>query len=199
MNIHSFHGAEMAREKDRDKPAQIIEAAFSVFGETGYRAAAVKDIADRAGISAGTIYTYFQDKHDLFRATAEELWSRFLERMRALAGSAEPVESRLERFLALGLGSLRQYLPLLRGMLFESSQMNILQKGIDELCGLVEQVLNERPASLRTAGMELTLRRSVVRTTVMGALFSAALAAPDRVDGEIDGLRRTMTWLLTGG
>ena len=188
----------MAREKDREKPSQIIEAAFAVFGETGYRAAGMKDIADRAGISPGTIYTYFQDKHELFRATAEQLWERFLGQVRALAAAPEPADRRLERFLELGFGSLRHYLPLLRGMLFESSQMNILQKGVDELCGLVESVLMERPEASRRARVDPTARRSTVRMVVMGALFSAALAEPGEVDGQIDGLRRTMTWLLAG-
>jgi AcrR family transcriptional regulator len=188
----------VAREKDREKPSQIIEAAFAVFGETGYRAAGIKDIADRAGIAPGTIYTYFHDKHELFRATAEQLWERFLGQVRTLAAAPETAERRLERFLELGFGSLRQYLPLLRGMLFESSQMNILQKGIDELCRLVESVLMERPVAARRARVDQAARRSAVRMVVMGALFSAALAEPAEVDGQIDGLRRTMTWLLAG-
>ena len=56
----------MARKKDGKKPAQIIDAAFSVFGEIGYDATLIKDIARRAGVSSGTIYTYFGDKQDLW-------------------------------------------------------------------------------------------------------------------------------------
>jgi AcrR family transcriptional regulator len=188
----------MARGKDSEKPAQILEAAFSVFGETGYQATVIKDIADRAGISAGTIYTYFHDKLDLFRATVEEGWRRFLQQMRELAASPEPVESRLARFLDLGFGSLRQYLPLLRGMLFESSQMNILQNGIDEFCDLVGRVLDDRRPDARQI-IDPSLRRSFVKTTVVGVLFSAAMARPDRVDEEIDNLKRTVSLLLAGG
>jgi AcrR family transcriptional regulator len=189
----------MARGKDSEKPAQILEAAFSVFGETGYQATVIKDIADRAGISAGTIYTYFHDKLDLFRATVEEGWSRFLQQMRELAASPEPAESRLGRFLDLAFASLRQYLPLLRGMLFESSQMNILQNGIDEFCALVERVLDERRRESPRQGFDPAIRRSFVRTTIVGVLFSAALARPDRVDEEIDDLKRTVTLLVAGG
>jgi AcrR family transcriptional regulator len=201
MNVHSFWWAEetgMARGKDSGKPAQILEAAFSVFGEAGYQATVIKDIADRAGISAGTIYTYFHDKMDLFRATAEEGWSRFLQQMRELAASPEPVESRLARFLDLGFGSLRQYLPLLRGMLFESSQMNILQNGIDEFCALVGRILDERGRDARQT-IDPSFHKTFVRTTVVGVLFSAAMAKPDRVDEEIDDLKRTVTLLLAGG
>lgn len=189
----------MARGKDQGKPAQILEAAFSVFGETGYQATVIRDIADRAGISAGTIYTYFHDKLHLFRATAEEGWKRFLEQMRALAASPEPVESRLGRFLDLGFDSLRQYLPLLRGMLFESSQMNIVQNGIDEFCIIVERVLDERRRVSPRQVMDPELRGSFVRLTVVGVLFSAAMAAQDRVDEVLDSLKRTVILLLAGG
>ena len=189
----------MARGKDSEKPSQILEAAFAVFGEAGYQATVIKDIADRAGISAGTIYTYFHDKLDLFRATAQEGWNRFLRQMRELVASPEPAESRVARFLDLGFGSLRQYLPLLRGMLFESSQMNILQNGLDEFCGLVEQVLDERRREGARQAFDPAVRRSFVRTTVVGVLFSAALAKPDRVEEEIDDLKRTVTLLLAGG
>jgi len=195
----------MARAKDLDKPAQIIDAAFSVFGETGYQATVIKDIADRAGISAGTIYTYFRDKMDLFRATAQEGWSRFLAQTRTLAESPATAEERLAKFMELGFGSLRQYLPLLRGMLFESSQMNILQEGLEEFCVLVERLLadrrehaDRRPRAARPAD-DPVLRRSLIRITVVGVLFSAALARPDRVDEEIDGLKKTVGLMLAGG
>jgi hypothetical protein len=119
--------------------------------------------------------------------------------MRELAASPEPVESRLARFLELGFGSLRQYLPLLRGMLFESSQMNILQNGIDEFCVLVERILGERRRETARLAVDPSLRKILVRTTVLGVLFSAALAKPERVEEEIDDLRRTVTLLLAGG
>ena len=80
----------MARTRDKEKPAQIIEAAFAVFGDVGYEATVIKDIAEKAGISSGTIYTYFSDKRDLFRATALEGWNRFLQQIREIAVSAAP-------------------------------------------------------------------------------------------------------------
>lgn len=45
--------------------AQILEAATKVFAEKGFSRATTKDIARAAGISEGTIYTYFASKTDL--------------------------------------------------------------------------------------------------------------------------------------
>ncbi len=188
----------MARKKDGKKPAQIIEAAFSVFGEIGYDATVIKDIALRAGISSGTIYTYFNDKKDLFRATVDEGWNRFLAQIRELAESKEPTEGRMKRFIEIGFGSLKHYLPLLRGMLFESSQMNMLQGKLEQFCGLVERLVSRPRRGLVSHRTDSEYWRSLIRVTVFGVLFSAALAEPSRVDAEIASLRRMIALRLSG-
>jgi AcrR family transcriptional regulator len=188
----------MARTKDKNKPAQIIDAAFSVFGEVGYDATLIKDIALRAGISSGTIYTYFNDKKDLFRATVEEGWNRFLAQIRELVESKEPTAVRMKRFIDIGFGSLKHYLPLLRGMLFESSQMNMLQGKLEQFCGLVERLVSGPRRGLVSHTVQSENRRFLIRVTVFGVLFSAALAEPSRVDAEIDGLRRMIARRLSG-
>jgi len=40
----------------------ILDAAHAVFEERGYEAAAVSEIADRAGVVEGTVYKYFESK-----------------------------------------------------------------------------------------------------------------------------------------
>ncbi len=189
----------MARTRDKDKPGQIIEAAFKVFGDVGYEATVIKDIADKAGIAPGTIYTYFDDKKDLFRATAQEGWNRFLDQIRLLVDSQEPLESRLSQFVEIGFSSLKQYLPLLRGMLFESSQMNILQESLGTFCGMVEKLIAERRDRPVKIVVDPARRSQLIRVTVLGVLFSAAMAEPSRVDAEIDELKRTITVMLGGG
>src|SRR5579859_2782830 len=44
---------------------QILDAATRVFAEKGFHRATIKDIARRAGIADGTIYTYFASKTDV--------------------------------------------------------------------------------------------------------------------------------------
>jgi AcrR family transcriptional regulator len=189
---------DVARTRDSEKPPQILRAAFEVFGETGYQATLVKDIALRAGVSTGTVYTYFRDKRQLFHETVREGWARFLAQIRGIVESERPADGKLLELAQIGFDSLRRHLPLLRGMLFESTQMSVLQESLDELCAL----LGRLPARQRTFDPGLTfdpnLRSSMVKLTVVGVLFSAALARPDRVDEEIQALRRTVTRMLGG-
>ncbi len=55
-------------EQKLRRPKQILEAAFEEFVEHGYVAARVEDIAERVGVTKGTIYVYFETKEVLFSA-----------------------------------------------------------------------------------------------------------------------------------
>jgi AcrR family transcriptional regulator len=55
------------RRCPQDRPEQILTAALQVFGECGLANARLQDIAERAGVSKGTIYLYFPNKEELFR------------------------------------------------------------------------------------------------------------------------------------
>jgi AcrR family transcriptional regulator len=67
------------------RPAEIIDAAFTVFSETGYAAARLEDIARRAGVSKAALYLYFETKEELFRAVVKTAIAPNLERIRATA------------------------------------------------------------------------------------------------------------------
>lgn len=56
---------EQLREERR---RQILEAALAVFGQKGFHAANVSDVAAQAGVSQGTIYWYFESKDELLTA-----------------------------------------------------------------------------------------------------------------------------------
>jgi AcrR family transcriptional regulator len=58
-----------ARSRRRD----ITEAALRVFARKGYRRAVVADVAAEAGVSKGTIYTYFSRKEHLLGAVFDRL------------------------------------------------------------------------------------------------------------------------------
>jgi AcrR family transcriptional regulator len=52
-----------------DSRALILEAAFEAFAENGYDATSMDEIVKRSGLSKGTLYWHFKNKHDLFVAT----------------------------------------------------------------------------------------------------------------------------------
>jgi AcrR family transcriptional regulator len=49
-------------------------AAASPFSSQGYRATSVRDIADRAGTSTGSVYHHFRDKEAIFQTLLDHFW-----------------------------------------------------------------------------------------------------------------------------
>jgi len=74
----------------------ILAAAFAVFAAHGYEATRIDEVARRAGIAKGTIYLYFRDKEQLFRAVVRSLLQR---RFDAVAGSFKGTAEQLLREL----------------------------------------------------------------------------------------------------
>lgn len=54
------------------RPAELISAALELFIEKGYAGTRLEDVAARAGVSKGTLYLYFENKEDLFKAVVRE-------------------------------------------------------------------------------------------------------------------------------
>jgi AcrR family transcriptional regulator len=61
-------GARGARLTRSARRAQLLDAALEVFAEQGYHAAAMDDIAERAGVSKPVLYQHFPGKLELYRA-----------------------------------------------------------------------------------------------------------------------------------
>jgi AcrR family transcriptional regulator len=86
---------------------RVLEAAAEVFGEKGFRAASLTDVAERAGHTIGAVYSNFASKDELFRALMGERIQFFEEGLAAalhddtaeFASSNASVEDRIEREL----------------------------------------------------------------------------------------------------
>ena len=55
------------RRKDA-RPQELLAAALDLFVERGYASTRLEDVAKRAGVSKGTLYLYFTNKEELFKA-----------------------------------------------------------------------------------------------------------------------------------
>ncbi|HEY7978056.1 MAG TPA: TetR/AcrR family transcriptional regulator [Rhizomicrobium sp.] len=60
------------RRRKTARPQEILEAALGCFAEKGFAASRMDDIAERAGVTKGTIYLYFENKDAVFKALVRE-------------------------------------------------------------------------------------------------------------------------------
>ncbi len=57
---------ETRRRRKAERPKEILDAAFFEFSRHGYAVTTLDQIAERAGVTKGTIYVYFANKEHLF-------------------------------------------------------------------------------------------------------------------------------------
>lgn len=62
------------------RPSELLHAALDLFIERGFSATRLEDVASRAGVSKGTLYLYFVNKEELFKAVIRQGMVPFLER-----------------------------------------------------------------------------------------------------------------------
>lgn len=71
--------AKRMRRKEA-RPGELLAAALDLFLEKGFAATRVEEVAQRAGVSKGTLFLYFSSKEELFKAVVREnISGRFAE------------------------------------------------------------------------------------------------------------------------
>lgn len=82
------------RRKDA-RPHELLEAALALFVEKGFAATRAEEVAQRAGVSKGTLYLYYASKEELLKAViAQYLSARIAdtaEEVRRIDGPMAPV------------------------------------------------------------------------------------------------------------
>jgi AcrR family transcriptional regulator len=79
-------GGRMPRTARR---VQLLESALEVFVAQGYHAAAMDDIAERAGVSKPVLYQHFPGKLDLYLALLDQSCDTIIESTREALASTE--------------------------------------------------------------------------------------------------------------
>src|SRR5260370_41100742 len=78
------------RRKDA-RPGEIVAAGLACFAERGFAATRLEDVARRAGVTKGTLYLYFPNKEELFKAVGRQAVAANIVLGEALdAHSSEP-------------------------------------------------------------------------------------------------------------
>jgi AcrR family transcriptional regulator len=71
-SIEATHPRPRWERRKEARPAELLSAALALFVEKGYAGTRLEDVAARAGVSKGTLYLYFENKEELFKAVVRE-------------------------------------------------------------------------------------------------------------------------------
>src|SRR6516164_5137983 len=72
------------RRRKAERPGEILEAAFVEFSRNGYATTTLDQIAERAGVTKGTIYVYFENKEHLFISMVREITKAAFDTVHAM-------------------------------------------------------------------------------------------------------------------
>jgi len=87
----------LADAPDSPTRRRILAAAEKRFAAFGYRRTGIAEIAREAGVAAGTLYRYFENKEEIFRAVMRDLLDSWLETARRVLREGGTAVERLGR------------------------------------------------------------------------------------------------------
>lgn len=133
-----------------DSRQKIIQAAFEAFGESGYDKTSMDDIVKRSGLSKGTLYWHFKNKHELFVATIQFLFKDADEQLEMLVNQDTPAADRIRLFFAQAMQILApnpQLVGLLISAFFQSYQNEeaqaVLREFYERYISAIEQLVQQ--------------------------------------------------------
>jgi AcrR family transcriptional regulator len=90
------------RERKKQQTRQtIVDTAHRLFGERGFDAVTVAEVAREADVSEGTVFNYFPTKEDLFYGGLESFEERLVDAVRERA-TGESALAAFRRFVLVG-------------------------------------------------------------------------------------------------
>jgi len=187
------------RRRAEDRPREICAAALEVFAEKGFAAAKLDEIARRAGVSKGTLYLYFQDKEQMFRAVVRDAVVPNMEAMTAAIKDVDAPFPQVIRAMLSGFAATAQRLPLGRVakmVIGESTNFpelarvwhdEVASKALGAIATFVEKAQQRgevRPGDPRLFAV------SIMGPIVTGVLWEATLVPAGGASMDLEGLAK---------
>jgi AcrR family transcriptional regulator len=158
----------------------ILDAAEELIADRGLHAAALAQIARRAGVAVGTLYNYFADREALIAALFENRRGQLRPALHTvtLAGRELGFEPRLHQFVHDMLGVFEIHRRFIKVMI-ETEHLRLkssttgqdLRKGVEEVvaAGVAEGVIDRGIADLFSLTVMAALKGVVLRRIGDGA------------------------------
>jgi AcrR family transcriptional regulator len=205
--------AQRWRRRKEARPGEILGAALTCFAEHGFAATRLDDVAHRAGVTKGTLYLYFQNKEELFKAVVSQALVPNLERGEALIGEADSRAAEPQSAAALLTELIRGWAELAHSPAGAIPKIVISEAGnFPDLARFYrEQVVDRRMALLRRV-LRLGITRGefravdiddtarcVVAPVLLAMLWRHSLGRHEPADFDPDALSQTHLQLLLDG
>ncbi|MEJ2664424.1 MAG: TetR/AcrR family transcriptional regulator [Spirochaetia bacterium] len=127
----------MARLKDENKRALILESSKMLFSQKGFFNTSIADIVKQTNLPVGSIYTYFPSKDEIMRSIVEEGWQDLYQRLLLTVSSQESDESKLKAIIEKFLPEILKDVDLINILLSEAIAFTKIEEKIEVLSEMI--------------------------------------------------------------
>lgn len=176
------------REKLRQRQ-EMLAAAFDLFSQKGFHNVSMHEIAGKAEFAIGTLYKFFENKEDLYKALVLEQCDKFEDAVaRAIEKPGDEVE-KLRNYVRTKGERFRGNLPFVRLFLAESRGASFnIKAGLDEELRKRYYAFLEKLASIFDSGIKKKRFKNitdpyhlaVALDSILDAFLLLWLDAPER-------------------
>ncbi len=120
------------REKLRQRQ-EMLAVALDLFSEKGYHNVSMHQVAEKAEFAIGTLYKFFQNKEDLYKALVLEQCDKFHDAFVRAVDEVDDEVEKLRNYVRTKSEMFRGNLPFIRLYLAESRGVSFnIKAGLDE-------------------------------------------------------------------
>lgn len=151
------------RERERLRQREeLLTAALDLFSEKGYHNVSMHEIAQRAEFAVGTVYKFFRNKEDLYKALITAKVAEYHRVLKEALDQQKDIPSLLQDYVAAkaavlvgGAATLRLYFAETRGASFN------IKAGLDQDIRKLYDEIVVRLASVLAAGVRQKVFRKL--------------------------------------
>jgi len=159
VNTETLPRREREKLRQRD---ELLAAALELFSEKGYHNVSIHEIAQRAEFAVGTVYKFFKNKEDLYKALIMAKAAEYHRALKEALNGQKDVPSVLRDYVAAkaafvvgGAATLRLYFAETRGASFN------IKAGLDQDIRKLYDEIVVRLASVLAAGVKQKVFRKL--------------------------------------
>jgi AcrR family transcriptional regulator len=182
--------------------ARLVDAAKAIFEENGFLEARISDIAERAGLSHGSFYHYFDSKEQVFREVAEEVLNRLAAPMTEIVlvhGSSTPPAERLRDAIHRHLEMYQEDARIMAVIEQVSRYDDYVRDVIETQNKTSRELIADSIRQLRKRGMADRELDPLIASSALGSMtsrFAELWLAQEMVDFDLDDASETVTRLF---
>lgn len=166
----------MARSRDENKRAAILQASKMLFAHKGFLGTSISDIVRETGMKVGTIYTYFKSKEEIVRVIVEEGWQDLYGRIERDLAEARSPRQRVKVLIESVMPGILADVDFVSILLAEAATYTRLEDKLETLTDLVYSLVRSIPGRRSRTTFSRDMLRTALVVILLGTMSTARIA-----------------------